>query len=449
MRRNRTSRITAGLCFVIALGLVPITFLGVGDARADESLQWDTDLTYRLDSENGSIVLVSDITVTNRQRNSTRGNTIIQYYFDRIGIYVPVEAEGLAVTSGGSALDFEVMEPEDEEAEGLDLIEIRLPRRLFYNRSSDVRVEYYIPSHEPRSDSMFRVNPAYASFGVWAWGDPGRVDVSVIVDEGFEVTATGSTYEVSRDGSDVIYTATDIDDPDEWLMFFTARNDARLETETVSLGEFEILVKSWPGDTFWRDEVEASVTDGAPVLQELVGLEWQVDDDLTVRESIEPTVLGYGGWYLDTSELVEIGEYVDPQLVLHEIGHTWFNEDLFQERWITEGLADEFAAATVEAIGETSFYEPVAPASNGPYGFALNDWAEPTEFDRREEKFEEYGYETSWWIMHRLAEEIEVDGLSAVVGAAHADEIAYHQHSAIRMRKMKSATPNATKMAWG
>ena len=30
--------------------------------------------------------------------------------------------------------------------------------------------------------------------------------------------------------------------------------------------------------------------------------------------------------------------------MLHEIAHTWFNEDLFEERWITEGLADEFAA---------------------------------------------------------------------------------------------------------
>ncbi|MCP3910813.1 MAG: hypothetical protein GY745_18820 [Actinomycetia bacterium] len=34
---------------------------------------------------------------------------------------------------------------------------------------------------------------------------------------------------------------------------------------------------------------------------------------------------------------------VDEQLTLHELSHVWFNDSLFDQRWITEGLADEVA----------------------------------------------------------------------------------------------------------
>ncbi len=427
MKRIAVVRVAGRMSLVVMLGLGLLLSVGAGEARAEGDLEWDTVLTYRLDAEHGSIGLVSDITVTNRQPNSREGNTIIQYYFDRIGIYIPVEAEEVTVTSDGRDLAYEISEPDDEqaEAEGFELVEIRLARKLFYKRSTEVRVEYSIPGDAPRSDSVFRINPAYASFGVSAWGDPGRIEVRVIVDEAFDVSAFGSAYEVSSDGSDVIYTMTDIDDPSEWFMLFTARNDAKLETETLVLGGYDIVVRSWPGDSVWGDEVEATITTGVPVLQELVGLEWRPQEDLTVLESIEPNVLGYGGWYLDTTDLVEIGEYVDPHLVLHEIAHTWFNDDLFEERWITEGLADEFAAATVDQLGERSWYELDTPARNGPYSFALNEWPDPSEFDRKEAKREDYGYQTSWWIMSELVDEIGMGGLSAVIAAADADSIAY------------------------
>lgn len=425
MSHHYTTRIGATVLAVAVSGLALAVIVATGTARADENLEWDTTLTYRLDADDGAIVLNSDITVTNRQPNSRQGNTIVQYYFDRIGIYIPMEAEDLVVTSGDRELGYELLAPDDEDVEDVELLEIRLPRRLFYNRSTDVSVEYRIPGHEPRSESVFRVNPAYASFGVWAWGDSGRIEVRVVLDEAFDVTATGSPYELSRDGSDVIYTATAIDDPDDWYMYFIARNDDRFETTTLSVGEHDVVVRSWPGDSYWKGEVEAAVATGVSVLKDIVGLEWKVEADLTVSESIEPDLLGYGGWYLDTSERIEIGEWVDPHLVLHEIGHTWFNDDLFEERWITEGLADEFAAVTVERLNERSGYERETPVRNSPYSFPLNEWLEPTDFDLNEEKLEEYGYETSWWAIHELVEEIGIDGLRTVVVAADGDEIAY------------------------
>lgn len=417
---------------VVALAATALALLvGQGVAQADDDFVWDTKLTYSLKVDEGSVNLVSDVTVTNQKRNTRRGNVITQWYLDRIWIYVPIEAIGVVITSDGKELSYTREEDVDEDGEpvGVDLLEIMLPKKLFYNRSVDVRIVYDIPGHDPRSDSVFRVNPSYANFSVLAWGDPGRVEVVVILDQSFDVDAWGSSYAISREGTDVIYTIKDIDDPYNWFMVFTARNDDFLVDTRSNLDEFDIDIRSWPGDPFWANEVTDAVEEGLPVMFDLVGLEWEPDESLEIRESIEPNLLGYGGWYLDNADVIEIGEHVDPHIVLHEIGHTWFNDGLFLERWITEGLADEFASATLESLGWAADSEYVLndtrPKRDGTATPQLNAWKVPTGNEGDVQITEEYGYAASWWVMHELAEEIGIDRLKAVITAADANEISY------------------------
>lgn len=417
---------------VVALAATALALLvAQGPALADDDFVWDTKLTYSLKVDEGSVNLVSDITVTNQKRNTRRGNVITQWYLDRIWIYVPVEAVGVAITSDGKELDYtrEKNIEEDGELIGVDLLEILLPKKLFYNRSVDVQIVYDIPGHDPRSESVFRVNPSYANFSVLAWGDPGRVEVVVILDQSFDVDAWGSSYAISREGSDVIYTIRDIEDPYNWFMVFTARNDDFLVGTRADLDEFDIDIRSWPGDPIWANEVKDAVEEGLPVMYDLVGLEWEPEESLEIRESIEPNILGYGGWYLDNADVIEIGEHVDPHLVLHEIGHTWFDDGLFLERWITEGLADEFASTTVETLGWTVDSEYVLddtrPKRDGAATPQLNNWKIPTGDSGDVQITEEYGYAASWWVMHELAEEIGIDRLRDVIAAADANEISY------------------------
>jgi hypothetical protein len=406
-------------------------FVAQVPALADEDFVWDTKLTYSLKVDEGSVNLVSDITVTNQKRNTRNGNVITQWYLDRIWIYVPVEAIGVSITSDDKELTYTRQEDIEEDGEliGVDLLEIRLPKKLFYNRSVDVRIVYDIPGDDPRSESIFRVNPAYANFSVLAWGDPGRVEVVVILDQSFDVDARGSSYAIERDGSNVIYTIKDIEDPNNWFMVFTARNDDYLVESSSNLDDFDIDIRSWPGDAWWANEVNDAVEAGLPVLFNLVGLEWEPEEGLEIRESIEPNLLGYGGWYLDNADVIEIGEYVDPHLVLHEIGHTWFDNGLFLERWITEGLADEFASATLETLGwsdDTEYIlEDTKPKRNGVETPQLNNWKAPLGNDDAVQATEEYGYNASWWVMHELVQEIGIDGLRHVIAAADANEISY------------------------
>jgi hypothetical protein len=430
MTASRVGLVTRLL--VVALTATALALLiAQGTALADDDFVWDTKLTYSLKVDEGSVNLVSDITVTNQKRNTRRGNVITQWYLDRIWIYVPTEAIGVSITSDGKELAFTREEEIEEDGEliGVDLLEIRLPKKLFYNRSVDVRIVYDIPGHDPRSESVFRVNPSYANFSVLAWGDPGRVEVVVILDQSFDVDAWGSSYAISREGSDVIYTIKDIEDPNDWFMVFTARNDDFLVKTRSNLDEFDIDIRSWPGDPIWANEVKDAVEGGLPVMFDLVGLEWEPEETLEIRESIEPNLLGYGGWYLDNADVIEIGEYVDPHLVLHEIGHTWFDDGLFLERWIAEGLADEFASATLGTLEWTADSEYVLndtkPKRNGTATPQLNNWKVPLGNDDDVQVTEEYGYVASWWVMHELAEEIGIDRLRDVIAAADANEISY------------------------
>ena len=190
---------------ILILSLV--VFVGIGvwspsrSSAADE-MEWESTLTYQLKVDEGTVNLVSDVEITNKKGNRRDGNSIIQYYFDRIWIYVPEEAENLAVTSSGKELEYTVEEEvaKEDDIVGLDIIEIRFGKRLFYNRSIEIRVEYDLPGDDPRSESLFRVNPAYASFSVISWGDPGHIEVNVILDDQFDVVAWGSDYDISRDG---------------------------------------------------------------------------------------------------------------------------------------------------------------------------------------------------------------------------------------------------------
>ena len=429
--RRATRRWTQRILILSLVAFVGIGVWSPSRSSAADDMEWETTLTYQLKVDEGTVNLVSDVEITNKKGNRRDGNSIIQYYFDRIWIYVPEEAENLAVTSSGKELEYTVEEEVEKEDDivGLDIIEIRFGKRLFYNRSIEIRVEYDLPGDDPRSESLFRVNPAYASFSVISWGDPGHIEVNVILDDQFDVVAWGSDYDISRDGSNVVYTMTGIEDPEEWFMVFTARNDDELDETDVDLADFDVKLRAWPSDQWWASEIEGAVEEGLPVLHELVGLAWRPEEELEIRESIEPNLLGYGGWYLDGDDVIEIGEFVDRHLVLHEIGHSWFDSDLFVERWITEGLADRYAWEAVRTLdweGSTEFEPPDdPPARDGILTPPLNDWTVPNADEIGVNRTEEYGYAMSWWLIDAITDEIGVEALSAVIAAADADEIAY------------------------
>ena len=419
---RNTARARTTVVFVIVL----IGVVGVTPAAADE-LRWESEITYSADLEDGLLHLSSDTHLTALKPDSRSGNTITSYYFDEIEMYVPEYARNVKITSGSRELDFTIDPISDLDYDGFSLLTVELGRRLFYKQSMDVRIEYDIPGDAPRTDSTFRVNPAYLSFGAWGWGDPGYISLNVVVPEEFSVDLSETEYSESTAEGVTTYSITDIEDPENFYIYVQGYNDDALWSEFAGLDDHDVLIRSWPDDTKWAREVREAVETGLPELQALVGLEWRPDITLEIIESQDVSLAGYGGWYLEDLEVIEIGEWVDPHLVLHELSHTWFNDDLFKERWITEGLADEFSGM---AADNTNLANPLdiwiedVPNRTGSRMW-LNDWVIPDLDDPNIDVYEGYGYDTSFWVIHELSEEIGSENLSAVIQAAMFDEIAY------------------------
>lgn len=411
------------IAVAVGLWLVAFTQPALGDLR------FENEFTYTVDADNSSLTVDIDMHLVNTTPDSVEGGVVTQTFFTGFELFVPLDATEFDVSGDGGSLEY-TREPSEDD--GFDLVTVELGRRLFFREAMDVQVNWRINGDEPRSDSQFRVNPAYFAVPVFGFGTPRHVDVNLVVPLGYELTFEGDVLTTSAtESGQLTYSALDIEDPDEFFAWVSGVDNSKLSTERVVVEEVEIVVRSWPGDDFWTSEVIAAAQSGLPVLLDLIGLEYAQSAPLVVTESAEVTASGYGGWYIKDRNLVEIGEYVDADLVLHELSHIWLNQDLFDRRWIIEGLAEVFAAESAVAAGLAEEVEvrQVAFPSSHPEIPSLNEWDYVTveSFDSIDDLFdyEQAGYSLSEWVLQQVVDEIGFESMRDVVYAVSNDEIAY------------------------
>lgn len=414
---------------VLAL-TVPVITLRAEEASAEGGLEIAAKATYTVDADSEVLRIAIDYTLTNMKPSTTSGHVKTRYYYDRYALVIPDEAIDLKATNqfGSLRVTDEVMELEDGSEGRVATIHMG---SIYYRQSRTFTFSFVIPGGEPRSAAGARVNPAYTAFWVGAFGDPDKSEVEIRLPAGFEVSTYGDFVERTETETDIILAEDDIADPYEWGVFVTGRRDDALEATVVDLGDLEIEVKAWPGDMLWSNRVVDVATRGMPVLQALVGLEYHIES-LVFVEALDPALIGYAGWYLVGEDRIEMGEDLDDHVILHELAHLWFNQDLFIDRWINEGLADTFASEAVIAIdGESDdvYSRALIPIASLSVAVPLNDWDRPassSESDIDEvRRREEYGYNASFFVVRALFEEIGAEGLSLVLKTASADEIAY------------------------
>lgn len=406
---------------------VTLTVVLLSAPAQAQDLEWDADAVYSIDAGQGLLHLEAELVLTNLKPSTRSGDTITQYFFKGIEVHVPEEAVNLSITTDGVSLDYELEATGGEEFEGFKLASIDFVRNLFYKQSTTVLIEYDLAGDPPRGDTAFRVNPAYVFFPAFAWGDPGGTTMSIVLPSDFEIEVFGAGFETVASGRQTTYTITEFDDPEVGSVLVQAWNSPALTSTNVALETYDVEIKAWPDDPFWETEVLGAVQSGLPVLADLVGLEWDPATKLVIVESQDVSLAGYGGWYLGNQDRIEIGEWVDPALVLHELSHYWFDGSLFQERWILEGLAETFSVAAADLAGLTVPDESRSPETHQRPARAmdLNEWVTPEFEGPVDDQIEEYGYKTSAWLVQRLIDEIGLDAMAEVVAAAAKDEIAY------------------------
>ena len=406
---------------VLLTSLVALTSVGVRPAAADEGLSVSSTYTYAIDPVANVVHVTADMTFVNTKPNRVTGNIINKTYFTGFTLPVPVEAINTAGAQNGAPI---TVRPEFvADTTTFFVLSIDFTRNLFFQQSAHVIVTYDIIGHEPRNEATTRVNGAYAAFDAFGIGDAGQVTVRVAVPPGYVVDTFGDDAVVTDENGTTVYTSRDIVEPDEFAIFVSARNDEALTTESVTQGSSEFVIRAWPGDDEWKTFVERHITEGVPALESLIGQPWPVSGSVEIREAVTPYLYGYAGWFNPTSRELEMGEDLDPQTIVHELSHAWFNDDWFDGRWLSEGFAQEYAGLANEALGEDAVEpDPVDMSAAG--ALQLSTWG-GVDLAEGADDTETYGYNTSWSVVDALVDEIGIDGMRAVLTAIATQEMTY------------------------
>jgi hypothetical protein len=138
-----------------------------------------------------------------------------------------------------------------------------------------------------------------------------------------------------------------------------------------------------------------------------------------------PLLEGYAGFYDTGADEITVSEQLDDQTIVHEASHAWFNGDLFTERWITEGLADEYAARVLDTLDAVQ-PGPEAVSRTAEVAFPLNGWSPPAAIrDETAAATERYGYDASWIVIRQVVDAVGEEGMRAVFRAAAGRTTAY------------------------
>lgn len=399
-----------------------LVFAGARPARALDGLAVTSATTYRLDPDAGVVRARTELAFTNTTVDVEENGTVKRRYFSAFTFPVPVGATSAAAnTADGTALGITSNPIEGNTSFVTYSVAFAAP--LYAGEHLDVVVTYDIGGLAPRSPDPSRVNPAYVAFTAYGVGDPGAASIRVEVPDSYDIDTLGSDAQVTTADGITVYTADAIAQPDQFALFVSARDDERLTSSPVEVGDARFDLRSWPGDTEWQQFIGAQLTAGVPQLAELVGQPWPIADTVAVREAFTPYLYGYAGWFSAAENELEIGEDLDAEVVLHELSHAWFNTTWFDDRWVNEGLAQTYAAAAVTAAGGTPT-PATPPAADDPSRISLLEWNQP-DFVQGGGAVETYGYAASYAIIQQIVDQIGLDGMRRVLAAVQADTIAY------------------------
>ncbi len=387
-------------------------------ALAADDLGVTTKARYVVAPQNGVVRVAVDVAVVNQKPNRVSGGVITRYFYDSVNLGVQLEATHLRATQDGTPVRVT-----SAVRKNFRLVTIAFHSDIYVGETARVRLQFDLPAGAPRSDSDVRVGPAFATFLAWAFGDRGSVRIDI--PKGFDVDISGEDMEASTTAVAKVFMAT-TDDALGWYAWVNARNDDGLTRERLDLADGEqVVVRGWPEDSRWRRRVSVILSDSVPDLVDRIGLPWPVDGPLNVLEVHTPLLEGYAGFYDPKSDEITISENLDDLTIVHEASHAWFNSRLFADRWINEGLAEEYASQVLAA--ETRGKVDPAPVKrSAKAAFPLAHWDPPAPIrDPQSDAREQYGYDAAWTVIRDIAGEAGEDGMRRVFRAASDGTTAY------------------------
>jgi hypothetical protein len=337
-------------------------------AVADAGLTTSATSTYVLDAKATTVRVTVSLDLHNISPNEVSAGGVYTYYYNAFSVPVPAGAEHLTARSGGTTLGVRLEATEDASTA---LARITFPD-LTYDKTRHIVLTFDVPGEPPRSKDSTRVGPGYATFVVYGPGDAGHNVVRVVVPSSTTFASTTDGFTRTDSGGTTTWTATEnTSDGGIWAAV-SVRDPAQIAETSVDVAGTSLLLEAFPDDAKWAHFVAATVEDGIPTLEKLVGNPWPGGLQ-RIREDATPALRGYDGWFDPTDDEIVVGEALDEDLLFHELSHAWVSGERFDQRWVYEGLAQVIADRAVRATGGTPTSHPKVSRSDAD-AVPLNEW---------------------------------------------------------------------------
>jgi len=301
-------------------------------AAATDEIRTNATTTYTVVPAKGQV----RVTIVQRITNLIPSTATTIFYVDSTWIWVEAGAKGLNVTSDGGPVTLHT----DKKTQYYHSYSIGFPR-IFKGHSRTVTATYILPAGAPRSATTDRINPAYLNF--WAFTQPtDTASLKVLVPKAFTVETTGGDVTETTAGATKVYASGPVADPTKFWLGITGTNLAGFTRDTILTSDGRAInVLGWPGDAAWMASVRGEAAASIPKLVTFIGHPLPGSGPIDIRETAGSD-LGdaYIALFDPKTQIARVSEdYSQNGTVTHELSHAWFNDSLFDSRWMSEGYA--------------------------------------------------------------------------------------------------------------
>ena len=365
------------------------------------SADWDQNVieinaTYEVISQDMIVHVSKELTFSNHDIDTRfwRG------YYSNLNYKLPGGIENIQVYDSNQ--EMKIYKPNTND----DYYTFEFNRNTWYDKSYTFIVEYEIPIHKNT-----------ASFHINEYGDNTKVTVAI-----------PNGYEVSIDRND--YTKTQQPDVTKYIFNKGLNWDKSCFVDAVHVTEMQVIrdtvhlkekdvninVEFWDGEDDWANTMMRTAIESLPVLEEVSGLSYPIEYDITMTQATSADTLGYGGANYGEEGIILL-HTENYETLIHELAHYWTRECYFEAIWMNEGYTNLYTYLVLEqnhpddATARKELYFDQYETMKPTYDLQLSDWNVPDAFNSENANHIDYGYKKSFVIAYN---KYEKEGLESV-----------------------------------
>jgi hypothetical protein len=372
--------------------------------------------TYEVVSSKNIIAVTIKLSITNNTPSVCSGYVCTSYFWDTTYIYMPMVASPVSATSNAGSVSGYTY----KTTAYWRWVQLSFPA-VWYGQTRVITASYSIPA-APGAAGGFRAGQAYASLCARGSGED-TGSVLVVIPDGFDlsVIAGGDIAKADDSNGKQTFSTGTVPEPNTFATCVEASNPANLTHTPVTAAGQAFDLRAWPEDSSWSASMGAGLGGYVQRLEDLTGLKMPGG---TI--SIAETGGGYddhGVGYDPSTKVVSIPEMATVSDKVHALSHIWFNRTMFEDTWVSEGLA----GYSEQAAGGSS-YTPCAepgsyPGSGSP---SLSTWRTLTyDSSVEDESVSEWQHAAACFFFTTLAGAMGPDNFKNVMRAVAAGETAY------------------------